>query len=78
MTVQAQILDLLQDVRRKLGLAMVFITHDLRVAARVADRIVVMSEGRIVEEATPRALFAAPRHAYTQALVAAIPGRGVI
>ncbi|BBK38853.1 ABC transporter ATP-binding protein [Allostella sp. ATCC 35155] len=77
-TVQAQILELLQDVRRKLGLAMVFITHDLRVAAQVADRIAVMSQGEIVEEATPQALFATPRHAYTRALVASIPGRGAI
>ena len=77
-TVQAQILDLLRDVQAKLGLAMIFITHDLRVAAQVADRIAVMSKGEIVEEAPPSVILHAPRHAYTQALVAAIPGRGII
>ncbi|BBK31140.1 peptide/nickel transport system ATP-binding protein [Stella humosa] len=77
-TVQAQILDLLRDVREKLGLAMIFITHDLRVAGQVADRIAVMRQGEIVEEGTPAAIMGSARHEYTRQLVAAIPGRRLI
>lgn len=74
-SVQAQILDLLAELRTRLDLTMVFITHDLRVAAAVCDRIAVMRHGQIVECAPTGQLFASPRHGYTQALLAAVPGR---
>jgi peptide/nickel transport system ATP-binding protein len=72
-TVQAQILDLLRALREKHGSAIIFITHDLGVMAELADRIMVMYAGRIVESASRDALFAAPRHPYTNALLASIP-----
>jgi len=72
-TVQAQILDLLADLKRRLGLAILFITHDLSLAAGVADRVAVMYAGRVVEQAPAARLFAAPSHPYTAALLAAIP-----
>ena len=73
-TIQAQILDLLRDLRTRLGLAVLLITHDLGVVARMADRVAVMYAGRIVEEAPVRALFDDPRHPYTQGLMASMPG----
>jgi len=73
-TIQAQILDLLRDLQRKMGLALLLITHDLGVVAEMADRVAVMYAGRIVEEAPVAGLFADPRHPYTQALMASIPG----
>jgi peptide/nickel transport system ATP-binding protein len=73
--VQAQVLRLLDDIRARLDLAMLFITHDLRVAAQVCDRIAVMQGGRIVETGTTREVFARPSHDYTKALFAAAPGR---
>jgi oligopeptide/dipeptide ABC transporter ATP-binding protein len=72
-TVQAQILDLLLEVRARLGSAMLFITHDLGVVAEIADRVVVMYAGQVVEEGPVLDLFAAPRHPYTAALLAAVP-----
>ncbi len=74
-SVQAQVLGLLDEVREQLNLAMLFITHDLRVAAQVCDRIAVMSQGEIVETGPTADIFLAPAHAYTQTLFAAAPGR---
>ncbi|WP_254878433.1 ABC transporter ATP-binding protein [Streptomyces sp. NA04227] len=70
-TVQAQILDLLTELRETLGLACLFISHDLAVVRRLAHRVVVLREGRVVEEATTAALWSAPGHPYTRALLAA-------
>ncbi|MCS4502477.1 ABC transporter ATP-binding protein [Arhodomonas aquaeolei] len=74
-SVQTQVLDLLDDIRHRLGLAMMFITHDLRVAAQVSDTIAVMQTGRIVEVGTSKEVFSNPQHPYTQELLAAIPGQ---
>ena len=74
-SVQARVLDLLAELRAEYDLAMLFITHDLRIAARIADRVAVMQRGRIVEEGASEAVFRAPGHPYTRALIAAIPGR---
>ena len=72
-TIQAQILELLLDLRRELSTAIVFITHDLGVIAETADRVVVMYAGRKVEEAPVASLFARPQHPYTAGLLAAVP-----
>ena len=72
-SVQAQILQLLRDIQSELGLGLLFITHDLRVAAQLCDRIVVMHQGRIVEEGATGELYARPQHEYTQKLLAAAP-----
>ena len=74
-SVQARVLDLLAELRAEYNLAMLFITHDLRIAARIADRVAVMQRGRIVEAGPAETLFATPTHAYTRGLIAAIPGR---
>lgn len=72
-TVQAQILELISDLQKEMGMAVLLITHDLGVIAEVCDDVVVMYAGRIVERAPVRELFAGPRHAYTQGLLASIP-----
>ena len=74
-SVQAQILALLEELKERLDLTMLFITHDLRVAAQICDRIVVMQKGRIVEQGATGEVFGNPREAYTRALLDSIPGR---
>ena len=74
-SVQAQVLALLAELRREMRLAMIFITHDLRIAAEIADRVIVLQHGRIVEEGPTAAVFTNPREAYTRDLLDAIPGR---
>jgi peptide/nickel transport system ATP-binding protein len=75
-TIQAQILRLLADLQKELGIAMVLITHDLGVVARIADRVAVMYAGQVVEEGTAAEIFARPRHPYTRGLLACIPVPG--
>ena len=75
-SVQAGILALLEELRTRLNLTMLFITHDLRVAAQVCDRVAVMRRGEIVEQGPTQEVFARPTHAYTQALLDSVPGRG--
>lgn len=74
-SVQAQVLRLLEDVRKRYDLAMLFITHDLRVAAQICDRIMVMQRGVVVEQGRTADVYANPQHPYTQSLLAAAPGR---
>jgi peptide/nickel transport system ATP-binding protein len=75
-TIQAQILDLMAELKQRIGAAIVLITHDLGVVAEVAERVMVMYAGRKVEEARVAALFRAPRHPYTQGLLGAVPKLG--
>ncbi len=72
-SIQAQIINLLADLQGRLGLALVLISHDLAVVEQIADRIVVLYRGRVVEEAATATLLAAPRHPYTAQLLAAVP-----
>ena len=74
-SVQAQVLRLFEEIRSRLNLAMLFITHDLRVASQVCDQLAVMSQGEVVEYGPAHRIFAQPEHAYTRALFAAAPGR---
>jgi len=75
-TIQAQILELVKDLRRKLGMAIIWITHDLGVVAGIADRVMVMYGGQIVEQAPVRELFENPQHPYTRALIETVPDIG--
>ncbi|WP_103256056.1 ABC transporter ATP-binding protein [Tabrizicola aquatica] len=72
-TIQAQILELVKELRQKLGMAIIWITHDLGVIAGIADRVMVMYGGQVVEQAPVRELFANPQHPYTRALLKTIP-----
>ncbi len=76
-SVQAQVLKLLDDVRDRYNLAMLFITHDLRVAAQVCDRLIVMKSGVVVEQGPTREVFQTPQHEYTRLLLEAAPGTDV-
>jgi len=75
-SVQAQVLALIADLKKRLSLSILFITHDLRVAAQVCDRIAVMQKGRIVETGLTAQIFATPQHEYTRRLLGAVPGAG--
>ena len=75
-SIQAQVVNLLGDLQAKLGLAMLFISHDLKLVRFIAHEVAVMYLGRIVERGEPDALYAAPAHPYTQALLAAVQGPG--
>ena len=77
-SVQAQVLRLLAELQQRLGLSLLFITHDLRVAAQICDRIAVMQGGLVVEEGTAQQVFGAPREDYTRALLASVPGRAAL
>src|SRR5258707_6708367 len=72
-TIQAQILDLLQDMKSRFGMSIMLITHAMGVVAEVAQRVVVMYAGKVVEQASVELLFANPRHPYTQGLIRSIP-----
>ena len=74
-SVQKQVLDLLDELRTAFDLSMLFITHDLRVAANVCEEIAVMKDGVIVEQGATADIFAQPRHGYTKTLLASVPGR---
>jgi peptide/nickel transport system ATP-binding protein len=76
-SVQRQVLDLFLDIRQRFGMAMLFITHDLRVAAQVCDRVVVMQHGKVVEQGKTTDVYNNPQHPYTKELLAAAPGRDV-
>jgi len=77
-TIQAQILQLLRELQRDLNMAMLFITHDMGVVAAVADRVIVMRKGDVVEHGSVHDIFNAPQHAYTRALMAAVPRLGAM
>jgi len=77
-SVQKDVLQLLETIKAEMGLTMLFITHDLRVAAQISDRLLVMHQGRVVEEGTPHEVFSHPREAYTKQLLAAMPGADVL
>ena len=75
-TIQAQYLDLLKDIQRGTGVALIFVTHNLGIVAKMCDRVAVMYAGKIVEQAPVRELFDAPKHPYTRALIGAMPKLG--
>ena len=74
MTIQAQVLDLLRELKARFNLALLLITHDFGVIAEMADRVAVMYRGRVVEEGPVRQILRAPAHEYTRTLLAAVPG----
>ncbi|KLU25069.1 ABC transporter ATP-binding protein [Caballeronia mineralivorans PML1(12)] len=74
-SVQAQVLKLLQDLQQRLQIGLIFITHDLRVAAQICDAVLVMHRGKVVERGSPADIFDTPAHPYTRTLIDAIPGR---
>ncbi|MCJ9734477.1 ABC transporter ATP-binding protein, partial [Bradyrhizobium sp. PRIMUS42] len=74
-SVQAQVLELLDEIQNRLGIAILFITHDLRVAAQICDEVVVMQHGRVVEQGPAAEVLTHPKEAYTKALLDAAPGR---
>lgn len=77
-TVQAQILALISELQKEIGMAVLFITHDMGVVAQIADRVAVMRYGEIVESGTAQAIFAHPQHPYTQALLSSVPRLGAL
>jgi len=77
-TIQAQILRLMQQLQEEMGMAMMFITHDMGVVAEIADRVVVMYKGRKVEEGTTEEIFSSPKHPYTKSLLSAVPRLGAM
>ncbi len=72
-TIQAQVLDLLEDLKKRMGMTLVMITHDMGIIAKITSRVMVLYAGRVCEIATTEELFEAPRHPYTEALLAAVP-----
>jgi len=72
-TIQAQILDLIEELKEQMGMGVIFVTHDMGVVAEIADRVMVMYAGEVVEMSEAQALFADPKHPYTQGLLAAVP-----
>lgn len=75
-TIQAQVLELMNDLKKKKGTSILFITHDLAVVAQIADEVIVMYKGHIVEKANAKELFENPKHPYTKALINSIPRPG--
>jgi oligopeptide/dipeptide ABC transporter ATP-binding protein len=75
-TIQAQYLDLLKDIQREMGVALIFVTHNLGIVAKMCDKVAVMYAGKIVEQAPVRELFDAPKHPYTRALLGSVPKLG--
>ena len=75
-TIQAQILDLIKDIQDELGMSVLFITHDMAVIAEMADRVVVMFNGKIVEQGAVEQIFHDPQHDYTKKLISAVPRIG--
>ena len=72
-TIQAQVLQLLKSLQQRLGMAMLFITHDLGIVRKMADRVYIMTQGQVVEEGAVERIFSQPQHPYTQHLLAAEP-----
>ena len=75
-SIQREVLKLINDIRDRLGLTVIFITHDLRVAAQICNEVLVMKHGEVVERGGVGRIFTNPQHEYTKALIAAQPGQG--